>query len=174
MSAFVVSTDTIDLLVAASMRFQEHFYAPLPFLDTDIETLAAAPIDFSGNTHQLYAVTFPNIVGGILLAQNIRSVNARYNDSEPMPTYTYRNVPYEQVDPVVVLKTVACVRYQSCETDDYAQTFAAYVLDSIEKAAIHRLRGYEDAPWGWSRAWAAEKENAARAAAKAQMSRTAH
>jgi hypothetical protein len=156
MSAYVVTTDTIDYLVAAAARYQDRFHSPLP-LDTDAETLAAAPVDYSGNTFPLYAVTNQNLVGAILLAQNVRSVNYRYSDNEPLPEYRYRPVSYDKIDPVLVLKSVSCLRYQSCETDDYAQTFAATVLDSIEKSAIHALRGYEDAPWGWTRDWDAER-----------------
>ena len=44
-----------------------------------------------------------------------------------------------------------CLRYQSCETPDYATTRAAILLDRIEAEACSRLINKHEAPWGYTR-----------------------
>lgn len=160
MSAYVVPTDTIDFLVTAAAKYQEHFYAPLDPSTTDALTLGSAPMAYDGNTFRLDARTDADRIGSILLAQNIRSVNYRYDDIAPIPDYTYHAVPYSQITPVDVLKSVRCLIYQSCETPDYHQSFAMAILTSIQSAAIHALNGYSDAPWGWTRNYVPEHRGA--------------
>jgi hypothetical protein len=165
MSAYVVSTDTIDYLVAAAAKYGASFYAPRsPHVmgDTAAETLAAAPADYSGNTFRLDARSDYVLIGAILLAANVQSVNYRYDQHDAIPDYPHRTVSYSEIDPVAVLKSVRCLRYQSCETPDYDKTFAAAILDTITIEAIHHLPGYEDAPWGWTRQDAAERQQASR------------
>ena len=52
---------------------------------------------------------------------------------------------------MVVLKSIACLRYQSCETEDWEQSKAARWLEELRELAIDHLPGYEAAPWGWDR-----------------------
>ncbi len=133
MSAYVVSNDTIDFLVTASRLWR---------LDAD----GYLPYDARNLTD--------NELGQVLLSENVRSVNARYNlkgDDAETPAYEYRSVRFDAIDAVSVLKSVQCVDYQSCETDDYQTTTAYKVLKAIEQGAIAHLRGYSEAPWGWTR-----------------------
>lgn len=88
----------------------------------------------------------------ILLAENVRSVRARYADD--MGDYEEINISAREVlrpatlSPVAVLKLCNCLAYQSCETDDWETTNAYKLLQQIKDAAIRILPGYEDAPWG--------------------------
>lgn len=130
MSAYVVSPDTIDYLVTASRcwRLAEDGYLPY-----DVRILT------------------DNELGQVLLSENVRSVNCRYNETDVTPAYEYRAVNFDSIDPVTVLKSVQCVNYQSCETDDWQTTPAYQVLKAIESGAIANLSGYRSAPWGWTR-----------------------
>ncbi len=49
--------------------------------------------------------------------------------------------------PVQVLKAVACLAYQSCETPDWTTTVACNILNEIKEFAIRKLPGYEGAAW---------------------------
>ena len=87
----------------------------------------------------------------ILADENARSVNHRYSHHEPQdaPEYSTSLMMRAQVlDPVVILKARSCYEYQSCETDDYYETEAAKINARVQAAAIAKLPGYEEAPWG--------------------------
>lgn len=155
MSAWLCSSDTFDLLGTAAMRLGRP-HMPLqvqcspsmpdvPMLVSD--GILLSPYDSLNGFGQ------PEVVAKVLRAQNVRSVAHRYNNPDDMgldEPYTFRPVS-QDVDPVVIIKSCRCLRYQSCETDDYPQTLAYRVLDEIEDLAICALPGYEAAPWGWKR-----------------------
>lgn len=99
----------------------------------------------------------------ILYQENIRSVRARYPDehwaSLPGPSVKPLHLVVTLADvwpdrtrpsPVELLKMADCLEYQSSETDDYRETLAYEVLDSIRRAAIRALPGYEEADWEYS------------------------
>lgn len=130
MSAYVVSPDTIDYLVTASRLWRLASDGYLPY---DARNLT------------------DNELGQVLLSENVRSVNSRYNETDETPAYEHRPVRFDAIDAVMVLKSVQCLNYQSCETDDWQSTSAFKVLKAIESGAIAHLRGYSDAPWGWTR-----------------------
>ena len=94
-------------------------------------------------------------VGKTLFDENLRSVNHRYPQDakgrQPkFRLHTDAEMAAAAADPVVILKLVNCLDYQSCETDDYKKTPAYKLLESIKSAAISKLAGYENAPWGVS------------------------
>lgn len=128
MSAFVCHHDTFDLLATAYQQFASHRS------DSDLPTADVATI---------------------LRDENIRSVRARYPDANladecGVESYRYRPVT-DRIDPIVVLKSIACLDYQSCETDDWPTTRAYRLLETIKDRAIWRLPGMDAAPWGWTR-----------------------
>jgi hypothetical protein len=129
MSAFVVNKSHIDVLVWYAMR-PNGFHGPTSYW-------------WNGETHM---ITDRDQVGNLLLAENVRSVNARYDDHEPVPTYSYR-MPTRAYSEVEVIKACDCLKYQSCETDDYRETEAYAALNAIREKAIHALAGYDDADW---------------------------
>ena len=107
-----------------------------------------------GDLASLYADT--------LYQENIRSVRARYPDD------TLDNLPGPITKPIhirvdtsprawgilkglsviQILKSCDCLEYQSCETEDYRDTVGFRLLDSIRRAAIKALPGYDEADWG--------------------------
>lgn len=113
-----------------------------------------------GYTGNALAEAYANL----LFAENIRSVMARYPDTQKsgdlpgpcdMPeeiTITNRdmcNPRLMRLQPVWLLKMCDCLEYQSCETDDWQTTPACDLLRAIRKAAIRALPGYDAGPWDY-------------------------
>jgi hypothetical protein len=156
MSAFIVSTDHIDALLTGA-KILCRPYAPFRWYLKGCE-----------QTHDLASFVDPNdpdcdpisAVGRMLIAENVASVSYRYGEKDlaelPGPNdqtglhgdYRFREFA-GYPDPIVILKAVACYRYQSCETPDWEESEAFAFCDALEKTAISRLPGYDDAP-GWS------------------------
>jgi hypothetical protein len=84
----------------------------------------------------------------ILVAENCRSVNYRYQTEDPVPTITY-NPRTPLLPPLVILKACNSLDYQSCETSDWETTRAFAILQKIKDHAIRELPGYDKAE-GWS------------------------
>lgn len=106
----------------------------------------------------------------ILYAENVRSVLHRYPndtlDSAPGPMEKPEHIrvsmrdmvsPAYRLRPLAILKMCDCLDYQSCETDDWEDTPAYRLLNSIRRAAIRELPGYDGAPWDYE----ASRANAA-------------
>jgi hypothetical protein len=97
--------------------------------------------------------------GQMLWDENRKSINARYpdcvGDDENLPgpigesfVYVHRHNPCWSIDPVQVIKSCHCLRYQSCEHDAWEDSAACAFLDSLIDTATHALVGYDDAAWG--------------------------
>lgn len=93
-------------------------------------------------------------IGRILLRENAKSVNCRYDNAEPQAfeqaeSYRFRFTikPIAQ-SAVAVIKQAHCLDYQSCEHDEWSDSLAKKILDAIISHATHRLPGYDAAPWG--------------------------
>ena len=91
-------------------------------------------------------------MGQVLVNENYRSVNERYNDSDIPFEYQYTYKPESLLQ---VLKSVNCLDYQSCETDNWNQTDAYEILDHVKDSILQNLiqqtgkqREYELAEWG--------------------------
>jgi hypothetical protein len=90
-----------------------------------------------------------NDVGQLLWAQNVKSVNYRYNETDTAETYHFEDQLFDyDRNPVVIIKAVQCWQYQSCEDPDHASSEAWEWSNAILGSAISRLPGYNDAPWG--------------------------
>jgi hypothetical protein len=142
MSAFMVSKAHIDYMVAAALstRYGLTYY-------------------WQGRR---YDVSHANAseAGRMLWLENLASIKSRYpkdgDGKRPGPNglrdeqvegYSYRNGA-TVVNPVVILKQIACYEYQSCEHEEWSDSKAAALCDALRKAWIHALPGFEDAPWG--------------------------
>ena len=135
MSAWLVSKRTIDCLTTASIAL--------------------------GIAEKSEADEF----GEMLLAENCRSLMARYDDRYekdggdlPDPG-TYRYEPYGTEDLYFVTKQVDCYDYQACEHPDYAKSRACAVVEELLRRipvalgllVIRDVREnslYEEASWG--------------------------
>lgn len=88
----------------------------------------------------------------ILLAENVRSVRFRYADDigdyEEIQISKSEVLMPRAIPPVAILKLCSCLAYQSCESDDWEKTKSYALLQQIKDAAIRKLPGYDEAPWG--------------------------
>lgn len=143
MSAFVVNDQTINVIVKAAAKHLTKRDGRMMAFYQDSETNWMTPTELGQN----------------LLKENYRSVEHRYNDEsedtwkmykykDPGHTITHNEKHYNSTDPMMVLKLISCLEYQSCETDDWRETPAYKILKGIENRLISALPGYDDAPWG--------------------------
>lgn len=157
MSAFLCHHDTIDLIASAAA-----FYTGPNKVQYFEPGTVRAPAANAVHTHD------GATIGRILYDENVYSLRARYGDDEAMADaidagpYRFRAVDLTLLPPdrraAIVLKSIACLRYQSCESDDYDASAAAKVLAGIEAVINERGHNWRDspagraAPWGWTRA----------------------
>lgn len=158
MSAFIVSKRHVDALVEAGLRPE---YAGARF-----------SWYHDAERHEL-TLSNADEVGAMLWAENVRSVEHRYEHvveaGESLPgTYQLETIapgiePIEvpewvgeyrydmrtrQLDPVAVLKLVQCFDYQSCEHDDWRESSAFAYCQTLKDKLIGMLPGYDAAKWG--------------------------
>ena len=89
-------------------------------------------------------------VGHILVDQNYRSYNYRYNETLEPEAFelTGQDLMYvPRLTPVETLKALASYDYQSSETPDYEETAACKLANLIRHYAIESLPGYDEAKW---------------------------
>jgi hypothetical protein len=127
MSAFIVSDTHINALVRYASRHNVRAFHgnPLAMFQVKDNEQAAA---------------------GLLLAENVKSVNYRYRDNEVMSITYDRGAPI--LTAIQAIKAAQCLRYQSCECDDFEESVAFKLIEAIIADAIPRLEGYESAEWG--------------------------
>ena len=89
-------------------------------------------------------------LGGILMAANAASVEARYGvkDRPIFLPYYHKSNPTRRIDPVQVLKSIDCFAYQACEDEGWEASQAHAFCEALRRAAIHALPGYDKAAWG--------------------------
>ncbi len=101
-------------------------------------------------SRELYA----KAIGKILHAENVKSVNWRYQEDEKPDFKLDIEARYAFFDGGCslnypkLLKACHCLKYQSCETSDYKDSEAYKILEAIESDATRRIKGYSEAPWG--------------------------
>jgi len=137
MSAFFVSKDDIDLLVSAIRQFQ----APVRMGDRFVTPDAADPRE----------------LGQMLWSENVKSLRARYPDSNPeyeaerrdqdRDVAAYKFQEYPGVKPAAIAAIADCYEYQTCEHAGWAQSDAYIAIASLRARLVRLLPGYDDAPW---------------------------
>jgi hypothetical protein len=129
MSAFIVSDTHINALVRYASRHNVRAFHgnPLAMFQVKDNEQAAAEL---------------------LLAENVKSVNYRYRDNEVMSITYDRGAPI--LTAIQAIKAAQCLRYQSCECDDFEESIAFKLIEAIISDAIPRLEGYESAQWAIS------------------------
>lgn len=133
MSAYIVSEKTIHAIVKGFLQYDVKF-------ESEGYT---EPIQIIINYQEL-----ANGIGQALLNQNYISVNCRYREDTPTPTYTYEDVA---INEGVLLGCIQCYNYQACETDDYFESKLYESLQRLKNAMLERMilaKGYE-IPWGY-------------------------
>ncbi len=137
MSAFRVDKHHIDALVCAGMS-NDYAHA---YSNSGVLTF-----DYRGITHKLDSMGGQEI-GAALVDLNNRSVNTLYREDIAPEPYEVKGLNVEVLTPVVILSLIAGFRYQACEFVGWDDTLGAQYLRVLEKAAIHALSGYDNAPW---------------------------
>lgn len=132
MSTYLVGDEHIDMLLTAAVMY----------------TRGSLSWTHDNERHTLTSDT-RDAVGTMLLGTNQASVNHRYRENDPMPTYTFTVTPVPP-SAVEALKGIQCLEYQSDELPDYASTEAAAFLQALTANVIRNLPGYDVAPWEWT------------------------
>lgn len=88
----------------------------------------------------------PDAAGQILWAENVRSVNARYQEDTEIEPYTYQR-PGRRLSAVEALKALDCYEYQSCEHPGWPSSSAHALCQALRKRLIATLPGYDAAAW---------------------------
>ena len=88
-------------------------------------------------------------VGAILYAENLASVNYRYNDTQDaQEVFKFDSrAQHTSASPIAILKAAKCLDYQSCEHDTWDKSQAHKIVEAIISTAIYYLPGYQDAQW---------------------------
>jgi hypothetical protein len=81
----------------------------------------------------------PARVASVLYAENVRSVNARYNEAERADGFRYKRVSTSHLKPADIVNACNCLDYQSCETSDWRETEARAIVDAIRDEAVRDL-----------------------------------
>lgn len=91
----------------------------------------------------------PDEIGQVLLDENVKSVNYRYEENSEPDKFTYKPIPNfsTRYPPVQIIKGCDCLIYQSCEHPEYYKSLAYQLTQAIRELAIDRLPGYEAAEW---------------------------
>lgn len=154
MSCFEVGSTHIDALLTAGLNVGR--YGPLrwyvPSDDTEGDYEQGEPWGPEAIKHyqqrrrELTEET-AGMVGAMLVAENRRSVDYRYDEAEEEEPYVF-NALQGRPDPVVVLKAIACYEYQACETPDWEESEAYAFCQALRHRMIGALPGYDDAD-GW-------------------------
>lgn len=82
-------------------------------------------------------------IASVLYAENVRSVNARYQEHDPAHGFKFKRVP-NLLNPVDVIKACHGYSYQACEADDWEQSEAFAIIKGIERSAVRSLPGYAE------------------------------
>jgi hypothetical protein len=145
MSAFVVSHDHIDALLTFATDQKPNDEIVFVVGDVGREITAANATE----------------IGRILLAENVRSVQARYPqlpaselpgalvDEDTVASYKFGTWRVAKLEPLWILKACDSFDHQACETEDYEASDACVIIEAIRIRAIRELPGYTNAP-GWS------------------------
>jgi hypothetical protein len=95
-----------------------------------------------------------------LLAENLRSLEARYPGrdfleewKQEAAKYRFRDQRCNRLKSTLIVKQCDCFDYQACETDDYKETHAARLVESVRAkgiAAGGATKGpaYDACKWG--------------------------
>lgn len=160
MSAFVVSHRHVDAIIVAGLHNRAN-RGPLRWLvPAPVNPHAYAvgqpwgPEAIADATERRRELTIETAgrVGSMLLAENRRSVDHRYDEDgcAPEDAYTFATSTWLQarpLPPVAILKALDCLEYQSCEHPGWSTSEAFAFVTALRSDQIGRLAGYDEAAW---------------------------
>ncbi|MBE1609912.1 hypothetical protein [Actinopolymorpha pittospori] len=138
-----LTADHIDLLVSAASSW--HILAS--------RTLVA----FARNSLEKHVlVATATEAGRLLRAENTAAVQwlaergrTRVVDRAVLGSYTHR--PVDHLDPVEVIKAAHVAQVLCSPSPTWEGSATQRLLAAVITAGTHRLQGYAEAPWSWSR-----------------------
>lgn len=154
MSAFMVSIEHIRALVNAGLNLT---YGPLSWqralptteqLERSHERGMPWSPDAPEIAREIRTVLTPDTaeaVGVMLMAQNRRSMDFRYDETEIEDLYTHE--PSTPRTVVELLKAIDCYEYQACETPDWEVTEAYRFCEALRRELTYHLPGWGQAAW---------------------------
>jgi len=156
MSAFEVDKTHIDVMVSAAL-IRRHGEALRWYYDKQEEIPHTQAGEALPSRHEAYLaalaktrreVTRDNagMWGALLVAENRRSVNWRYEEDEIEEPYEFTEYA-GNFNPVAILSAIACYEYQACEHPEWKTSEAKAFCDALRMSMIHMLPGYGNAPW---------------------------
>lgn len=78
-------------------------------------------------------------VAAILMAENVRSVNAKYGENGANP-YVFKYLPEaHKRDIGEIIGALDCLEYQSCETDDWHTSLAWEIVCGLRKHMLKQI-----------------------------------
>lgn len=148
MSAFMVDDQTIDAIISGAFAFS------LPYLGHGVFRYNDAPMPMfteafiSGqpwgdirniqqwiNEHRHdVRIDEADRLGAILLAENRRSVDFRYAESEIEDFYTFTRI--RDLNPWFVLRCIGTYTYQACEHPEWPNSTAFQIVDTVRDNTI--------------------------------------
>lgn len=138
MSAFIVDPEHIHVLIWAGLRKTPNHRADLVW--------------YYGNPtfQDRLDINTSNEIGRKLLAENVASVNHRYNEDHPVPDYTYRKPHHTTWSPGEILNALHAYEYQADEHSGWPDSSAHQFCRALERHIMRRIPGYADGPWAIS------------------------
>ena len=129
----------------------------IPFIEEVKSSDARPPARGGGRGEYVSSSAYtPSQIGAALWAENHASVDYRYSETTPVPTYVFRpkcngstcSQPTRLLTPLDFIKLCQSLKYQSCEHPGWEASFAFDFLNRVISAAIAALPGYDKAFWG--------------------------
>ena len=166
MSAFIVPVEHIRAMVNAGLVSP---YGPLSWHTRDLieaererayrsrEPWGPDAVETVGNVPRVLTPATAGAVGAMLLAENRRSVDYRYNEAEIEEVYTHGPSRLRQA--LEILKAINCYEYQSCETSDWGQSEAYQFCQALRGLLVGQLPGYDEADsWPIQEPWRCDRQ----------------
>lgn len=147
MSAFTVHPEHIRTLVWAGLQYTRPG-SPMTWPVTDFDNATSPETvqsSFGRHYRQLTRDT-AEVVGQILLDENVRSVNYRYSEDERF-VYDHATPASTRWTPVEILSAIDCYEYQACETPEWSTSEAHAICVALRHILVRTLPGYENGPW---------------------------
>lgn len=136
MSAFIMSDDEISVIVSYFVHTKATIHGEGAWLKI-------------GDKYDYLNYDHAAEVAKILKDENIRSVNARYND-DSASEFNFEYDPTAHKRPVGnIIGALDCLEYQSCETDDWETTNAYEIIQGLRKHLLKTIAEKEGTyTWG--------------------------
>lgn len=137
MSAYLVSREHIAYLIDSALLVAQR------------ERTGAFRWYHGGAWHELRPENAAEVAQA-LWDENSRSLGARYGEKREQRTVygTHRRRWRDNLDPFQLFKSCRCYSYQSCESEDWEQTWAHAFIESLQSGAISCTPEYAAAEWG--------------------------